>query len=318
MNTSNARNKLAAARFRAEACSRIRAFFAARDVLEVETPLLSRGASHDFHIDLFIVPIESEKSIRFLQTSPEPHMKRLLARGYPDIFQIGKAFRSGDIGSRHNPEFTMVEWYRREFSLKQMMEETAELCRLVVGPVPCVFTSYEEMFSTATGMNPMTASFEKLASHPVVSQRGLSGSDFPEASDVLNFLMSELVEPDLDPKVLTLVHGFPSILVSQALSDPEHPGTSLRFEVFGGGMELGNGYQELKDSAEYRRRFEGENRKRQAAGKPTPPLNEEWFADIGPQLPACSGVAIGLDRLIQTGFGAGSLGEILEFPWKNS
>ena len=182
-------------------------------------------------------------------------MKRLLARGYPDIFQIGKAFRLGDEGSKHNPEFTMVEWYRREFALQQMMEETAELCRLVVGPFPIVFSSYEEVFTRASGMNPFSTSFAKLTSHPLFSERGLTSTQFPESADVLNFLMSELVEPALDPKVLTVVHGFPAMLSSQALLDPANPAISLRFEVFGGGMELGNGYQELRDPREYRRRF---------------------------------------------------------------
>ena len=167
-------------------------------------------------------------------------------------------------------------------------------------------------------MNPFSSSFAKLTSHPIFSERGLTSGQFPELADVLNFLMSELVEPALDPKVLTVVHGFPAMLSSQALLDPENPEISLRFEVFGGGMELGNGYQELRDPKEYQRRFEAENRKRQVAGKTVPPLDEQWFMDMGLQLPACSGVAVGLDRLIQLGFGAKSLSEILEFPWKNS
>lgn len=312
------RNKIAAARFRAETFSRIRDFFAGRNVLEVETPLLSQGASHDFHIDLFTVPSASGQTPRFLQTSPEPHMKRMLARGYPDIFQISKAFRVEEKGCRHNPEFTLVEWYRLGFPLLKMMEETVELCRLVIGPRPAVHTSYTEAFSSATGLNPISAKREQLTSHPAVAAHGLTSGHFPEIADVLDFLMSEVVEPTFNAEVLTVIHGFPSVLPSQAMSDPEHPGTSLRFEVFGGGMELGNGYQELLNPREYRMRFKEENLKRMKAGKSVPPLDERWLSDIKDGLPPCSGVALGLDRLICMALGVNNIEAILEFPWEDS
>lgn len=315
------RSKIQAARYRADACARIRSFFAARSVLEVDTPLLSRGASHDFHLDLFLVPLSSEPFPRFLQTSPEPHMKRLLARGYPDIFQIGKAFRLEESGPRHNPEFTLIEWYRHGFSLRRMMEEAVELCVLIAGARTAAFVSYEKAFTQATGLSPFSANREELASHPAVAkqmQQGLRPEDFREVSDLLNFLMSEVVEPGFDPEIFTVVHGFPRVLSSQALPDPENPGASQRFEVFGGGMELGNGYEELRDSGEYRLRFEAENRKRQASGKPVPPLDDRWFKDIGDELPACSGVALGFDRLLQLGMRVASLDALLEFPWKES
>ncbi len=312
-------NKIAAARFRAKALSDIRAFFSARNVLEVETPLLSQGASHDFHIDLFSVPSEPVTGdMRFLQTSPEPHMKRLLARGYPDIFQISKAFRMGESGKKHNPEFSMIEWYRLDFSLLQMMAETVELCQTVVGPLPATYVSYGEAFLKATGLDPFSAGYELLVSHPTIAAHGLKVKDFAEAPDVLNFLMSEVVEPSLNPSILTIIHSFPLILSSQAQPDPQNPQASLRFEVFAGGMELGNGYQELRDIGEYRLRFERENAKRKAAGKPVPPLDERLFGDMQEGFPACSGVAVGLDRLIQLGMGLSRLNEVLEFPWEKS
>jgi len=251
-------------------------------------------------------------------------MKRLLARGYPDIFQISKAFRLEESGPRHNPEFTLIEWYRHGFALQRMMEETVELCRLIAGTRPIVFVSYEEAFSKATGLSPFLASQEQLASHPsIVKQlkQGLNPEVFSEIPDLLNFLMSEVVEASLDPEVFTVIHGFPRVLSSQALPDPKQPKASLRFEVFGGGMELGNGYEELQDSAEYRRRFEAENRKRLASGKPVPPLDSLWFkdmSDIGDTLPTCSGVAVGFDRLLQLGMKAANLDALLEFPWKES
>jgi elongation factor P--(R)-beta-lysine ligase len=245
-------------------------------------------------------------------------MKRMLARGYPDIFQICKAFRAEEKGCRHNPEFTLVEWYRLGFSLLKMMEETVELCRLIIGPRPEVRFSYTEAFSSATGLNPISAGKEQLTSHPAIAAHGLTPGHFPETADVLNFLMSEVVEPTFNPEVLTVIHGFPSVLPSQALPDPGHPGTSLRFEVFGGRMELGNGYQELINPGEYRRRFEAENRKRLKAGKLVPPLDERCFSDMRDGLPPCSGVALGLDRLICLALGENNIDAILEFPWEDS
>jgi lysyl-tRNA synthetase class 2 len=309
--------KIASARFRAEACARIRSFFSRHNVLEVETPLLSQGASHDCHIDLFSVPkAEAGETMRFLQTSPEPHMKRLLARGYPDIFQIGKAFRFGERGRLHNPEFTLLEWYRLGYSLRQMMEEAAEICRLVAGPRPTVFQSYSGVFVAATGLDPLAVPLEALTAHPMVAERGLTPGHFPDRGDILNFLMSEVAEPSLDPAVLTGVYAFPAELSSQALPDPDHPGTVLRFELFGGGMELGNGYQEIRDSEEYRRRFETENRRRGAQGKTVPLLDENFFRDLRNGLPPCSGTAVGLDRLLLWASGDSSVDTALEFPWE--
>ena len=245
-------------------------------------------------------------------------MKRMLARGYPDIFQICKAFRAEEEGRHHNPEFTMVEWYRKDFSLRQMMEETVAFCQVIAGALPIVFISYAEAFSKAVGLNPFSATREELLAHTAIARSGLALESFPHAADVLNFLMSEVVELAFDPGTLTVVHGFPQNLSSQALPDPNQPGASLRFEIFGGGMELGNGYQELQDVQEYRRRFEAENQKRQMAGKTVIPTDKDWFSDMEKGLPSCCGVALGLDRLILLATGGPNLSSILEFPWKNA
>jgi lysyl-tRNA synthetase class 2 len=243
--------RLRAARFRAEKLAALRAFFAARGVLEVETPLLSRGASHDFHIDVMTVDAgkgPGYEGPRYLQTSPEPHMKRLLARGWPDIYQICKSFRYEEAGRLHNPEFTMVEWYRRGWKLRRMMEETVEACSVVTGPRDAVYMLYVEAFEAATGMNPRLTPREKLLTHPVFAERGLGPEAFPEKADVLNFLMSEVVEPGFDPDKFTVIHHFPAELSSQAEPDQEEPFLVQRFEVYSGGMELGNGYTELIDA----------------------------------------------------------------------
>jgi len=318
VNTSNAQNNLDAVKFRAQALTRIRDFFAARNVLEVETPLLSQGASHDCHIDIFPVIVDSNASLRYLQSSPEPHMKRLLARGYPDIFQICKAFRLEEQGRIHNPEFTLLEWYRKGFSLRKMMEETVELCLLVAGSRPVVYATYSEVFLQATGLDPFSATREQLLTQSAIAKSGLDADHFSEIGDLLNFLMSEVVEPSFDPKALTVIHEFPLRLSSQALPSPSFPGAALRFEIFCGGMELGNGYEELRDPFEYRVRFEAENQKRQNAGKPFIPLQQAWFSDMESGLPPCSGMAIGLDRLILLGLGITDFAALLEFPWKNA
>lgn len=315
-------SKIHAARFRAEKLAALRAFFAERGVLEIEAPLLSRGASHDNHIGVFAVPDPRGQGApggtRYLQTSPEPHLKRLLARGYPDVYSIGKAFRPEESGGRHNPEFTVAEWYRRGFTLRKMIEETVSLCALVAGERESVFLSCFTAFSRATGMDPFKTRREDLLKHPVFAARGLAPESFPGRGDALNFLMSEVVEPEFDPAAFTVIHHFPAELSSQAEPDQEEPFAVQRFEVYAGGMELGNGYKELMDPAEYRVRFEAENRKRAASGKPVIPLHEEYFRDLAGGLPACAGVAVGFDRLLMLGLGATDITAVLEFPWEEA
>ncbi|HEX2613168.1 MAG TPA: EF-P lysine aminoacylase EpmA [Fibrobacteria bacterium] len=310
-------SKLNASRLRAEKLAAVRAFFAARGVLEIEAPLLSRGASHDAHIGAFEVP--AADSPRYLQTSPEPHLKRLLARGYPDVYSIAKSFRIEESGRLHNPEFTMVEWYRLGFKLRRMMEETVALCALVAGDREADFKLYVETFQAVTGLHPRKSTREQLLAHPVFAGRGWSSKDtaalFPEKTDVLNFLMSEVVEPGFDPAKFTVVHHFPIEMAAQAEPDQEEPFLAQRFEVYSGGMELANGYKELIDSREYRTRFEAENAKRVAAGKPVIPLHGGFFADLGAGLPACAGVAVGFDRLLMLALNTRDIRDVLEFPW---
>jgi lysyl-tRNA synthetase class 2 len=203
-----------------------------------------------------------------------------------------------------------------------MMEETVEVCALVAGARASVFFLYVEAFQAATGLHPRKATREQLLAHPIFAARALSHSDFPalfpEKADVLNFLMSEVVEPGFDPAVFTVVHHFPIELSSQAEPDQEEPFLAQRYEVYSGGMELGNGYKELIDVREYRARFEAENRKRGASGKPEIPLHAGFFEDLGGGLPACAGVAVGFDRLVMLGLGADDIAEVLEFPWENA
>ncbi len=313
-------SKIAASRLRAEKLAALRAFFAARGILEIEAPLLSRGASHDAHIGVIEVPFED--AARYLQTSPEPHLKRLLARGYPDVYSIAKAFRLDEAGARHNPEFTLIEWYRLGFKLRRMMEETVELCSLVAGPREADYRLYVETFREATGLHPRKSTRGELLAHPVFAERGLSPEEaprvFPEKTDALNFLMSEVVEPSFDPARFTVVHHFPIEMAAQAEPDQEEPFLAQRFEVYAGGMELANGYKELIDAREYRARFEAENAKRGGGGKPVVPLHGGFFADLGSGLPACAGVAVGFDRLLMLAAGTRDIRDVLEFPWNEA
>ena len=243
-------------------------------------------------------------------------MKRLLAQGFPDIYQLGKAFRLGDRGRVHNPEFTLLEWYRRGFSLRQMMAESVELISLITGYQSVLYRAYSEVFAEATGLDAVASSREEILTHPFFSQNAMNPKHFPLRGDALNYLMSELVEPRFDTLQITVLYGFPADLSSQALSDPDFPGTSLRFEIYGGGMELGNGYQEILDPQEYRRRFELENGKRDSLGKASIPLDERFFRDLNLGLPKCCGIALGLDRTLLWAMGGSLIDEVLTFPWE--
>lgn len=319
--------KIRAARFRADRLAALRAFFAERNVLEIEVPMLSRGASHDAHIGVFSVPdpAGAARETRYLQTSPEPHLKRLLAQGYPDVYALGEVFRVEENGGRHNSEFTMIEWYRLGYTLRRMMEETVAVCRLVADeasgrpPRDVVYRLYVETFVAATGLHPLRATREQLLAHPVFESRGFPAARnaelFPGKNDALDFLMSEVVEPAFDPDVFTVVHHFPIDMAFQAEPDQEEPFLAQRFEVYGGGMELANGYKELIDAREYRTRFEKENRRRADSGKPVIPLHDAFFRDLGAGLPACAGVAVGFDRLVMLGLGTTDIADVLMFPW---
>lgn len=317
------RPDLKAARFRAEALRKIRDFFRARGVLEVETPIASRGVSLDCHIDVFAARFHSGGFASgadagepfWLQTSPEPHMKRLLVAGFPDIWQASRAFRNGERGCVHNPEFTMLEWYRRDFSLSMLMEETEALCLLVAGPRPVLRKTYREAFSEALGADPLAIPAEEVARLPAVAEALPAGHVFASKADALDFAMSHVVELLFPKNALVTVHGFPIEQAMQSQPDPDDPRLARRFEVYGGGMELGNGYLELLDPGEYEIRFDEENRKRKAVGKPELPKDPRLLAALRQGLPPCAGVAVGLDRLLMAGLGAGDIGSVLNFPW---
>lgn len=284
--------------------SRLRAFLTARGYLEVETPILGPSAVPDRHLDS--VPAGGG----FLHTSPEFAMKRLLAAGSGPIFGIVKAFRAGETGVRHAVEFTIAEWYRLG-SLDGLLDEMDLLLGDVLGARPAERRTYRALFLAAVGVDPLAAPDERLLT--LAEAHGHPGRPDDRAA-ALDFLFSRLVEPDLGARDPTIVTRFPAPLAALARLSPDDPRTAERFEVFWRGLELANGYDELQDPREHRRRFRVENEARRRAGRPTAALDERLLAALEDSgLPRCSGVALGVDRLVMAASGASRLDEVMAF-----
>ena len=302
-------------RLRARLAARARAFFAARGVLEVETPLLAAAATAEPHLASLVVAGEPP---RYLQTSPEFHMKRLLAAGSGPIYQLGRAFRGGEAGRRHNPEFTLLEWYRPGLDHHRLMDEVEELLRALlperIGPAPAPRTAYGELFRRQLGVDPHRATAAEL--DRAIAAEDLSGPTFaPDDRDGrLQLLMALAVEPRL-PGGLVFVHEFPASQASLArVQRTEEGAVAERFEAFVDRVELANGFHELGDADEQRRRFAADLAGRRAAGLPEPPLDERLLAALEVGLPDCAGVALGFDRLVMLAAGAETIDEVLAFP----
>ncbi len=310
MNTN-----LKASQYRAEIYGKIREYFRGQKVLEVETPVLSRGSSVDCHIDVFSTDIsgagkKSEKL--FLQTSPEFFMKRMLCDGYPSIFQIGRVFRDGERGRMHNPEFSILEWYRKDFNYRNLMDETAEICFLVLGKSPVESKSYRDVFREQVQVDPVTCSDEELKE--CIASRGEDSTLHPLREDLLNFIFSRFIQPSLPERKLCFVYNYPMELASLARQDPDDRRLANRFEAFYNGIELCNGYEELADAGEYAARFTAENRKRKTMSKPELPVDKKLLESLKKGLPPCSGAALGLDRLLMLGLGVDDIRDVLVFP----
>lgn len=299
----------------------IRRFFADRQVLEVETPLLCGATGTDPQLHFFHSQLDFPPQTRdlFLQTSPEFAMKRLLAAGSGSIYQICKAFRNGEAGRYHNPEFTILEWYRVGFDMKQLMTEVGELLLSlfsVVRPglvVEC--SSYREVFNARTGLDPLV--FDLSGYRAFAAARGafeaneLCGGDH---SLWLDFIFSLYVQPALIGERVHLIHGYPAIQSSLARIDANDVRLSQRFEVFVDGVELGNGFFELTDADEQERRFDREIAYRSSHGLPRVNKDLRFLTALREGLPDCSGVALGLDRLLMLMTGCESIEQVLAFP----
>ena len=302
---------------RARVVAGVRDFFAARGVLEVETPLLgARGAMDPAIASLSTVGPDGR--VRWLQTSPEYAMKRLLAAGSGPIFQIARAFRAGEEGPRHNPEFTLLEWYRLDCDHHRLMDEVGDL---VVAALACPAprrVAYARAFRELAGIDVDGDPVEVLRER---SRRAGASDRTAAALDrdgCLDLLLTHLVQPELSRLAgarAVFLHDYPAsqAALARVASAPEG-GRAERFELFVDGLELANGYHELTDPAEQRRRFEKEAARRRDAGLPAMEIDERLIAALAHGLPPCSGVALGLDRLVMLALGLASIDDAIAFP----
>lgn len=306
---------------RAALLARTRAFFASRSVLEVDTPVLVNAAVTDVHIHSARVQLEQRSPGYFLHTSPEYAMKRLLAAGVGDIYQICHVVRAGEHGRLHNPEFTLIEWYRVGFSLESLMDEVEALVRELLGAAlegrTAERLSYCDAFRRALRLDPLTAGLEDLAR--LTRTLGYRPQHEAAAATIdrdeqLELLMGALVGPALGRGTLTFVHRYPASQAALAQLDPHDSRLALRFELYCEGVELANGFQELASAIEQRARFEHDLRERSRRGLPQPQMDERLLAALAAGLPACAGVALGFDRLVMLATGAPRIDEVLWTP----
>lgn len=309
---------LEALRQRASILAAIRGFFADRGVLEVDTPWLVAAGAMDPNLHSLSVAYDGPGAPpggRFwLQTSPEHAMKRLLAAGAGSIYQITHAFRAGERGRLHNPEFTLLEWYRLGWDHHALMDEVADLVRLLLGDCAVERLTYAEAFYSHLGVDPLEAPRRVLEAR--ASELGL-GRDALAAlgrDALLDLLLSHRVAPALGCGRLTFVYDFPASQAALARLRPDDPRVAERFELFSAGIELANGYHELTDAAEQRRRFDRERTLRAHLGLAPVEVDARLLSALAAGLPACAGVAVGLDRLVMRVLGAGHLDEVLAFP----
>jgi len=306
---------LAALRRRAELLARVRAFFAARGVLEVETPALSAAGVSDLALESLTATARSlgPKPL-YLHTSPEYAMKRLLAAGSGDIYQLCRVFRDGELGRWHQPEFTLLEWYRVGFDDARLMDEVDELLRAVLADGRTAWRTvrvrYSDALEHALGVDASVAP-ERVSAR--LAERGVDVPRNLEPDALLDLAFASVVVPSFAPDALTFVCDYPATQAALARLKPGPPIVAARFEVFARGIELGNGFHELTDAAEQRRRFERELAARRRAGRNVPPLDEELLAALERGLPDCAGVAIGVDRLVALALGADGLAPALSF-----
>ncbi len=300
-------------RERARKLNEARLFFAERNILEVDCCALNPCAAIDTHIDVIDAAITSYQK-GFLHTSPEYAMKRLLCRGIGDIYFLGHVFRQGDIGRLHNPEFTMVEWYRTEMPFSAMIEETCDFLRLFLGSLPSRSIGYREALLQYAGIDIRSASLNDLQK---ASQRfSIEGSLHWSLETYIHCLLTHAVEPHLGRGELTVFTEYPPEEAALArVVEKEGHFVAQRFEIYCEGIELANGYCELGHSIELRRRFTEQNTIRKSLGKATYPLDESFLTAMENNFPECCGVSVGFDRALMLQLKAQAISEVLPFAW---
>jgi lysyl-tRNA synthetase class 2 len=304
-------------RRRAELLSGLRKFFSEAGVSEVDVPVLGRSTVTDNNIDSITAVTFGGSG--YLQTSPEYFMKRLLAAGSGDIYCLGKAFRNGEAGQRHNPEFTLLEWYRCGWGEHQLMDELADLMSQIYrasgqSPLAVHRGSYADYFAQVLAVDPHTASLHQLQQLAVAAASDSWAGE--SRANCLDLLFSVQVEPQL-PQGLLFVYDYPACQAALAQTTTNDQGqlVSRRFEVFVNGMELANGYFELIDSVEQGQRFAEDLKARSAANKPVVEVDNHFMDALAQGLPSCAGVALGVDRLLMQLQGAESIAQVMPFSW---
>lgn len=302
---------------RAAALAQVRDFFTSRNVLEVDTPALSAAASTDPNLHSLETRLACQPGAAwYLQTSPEFAMKRLLAEGSGDIFQIARVFRDGEIGAHHQPEFTLIEWYRVGWDEHRLIDEVIELITQLIPDQRltshCDRISYCDAFEQYCGLDPLTADSQQL-----LKTAAKHGLDVPKQNndrdELLDLMLATLVAPHLGQAGPTVVFNFPAAQAALAELQPQDPRVAARFEVFLQGIELANGFRELVDPDEQRQRFDAELKLRQQRGLPQVPIDEALIAALK-SLPPCSGVALGFDRLLMLARGSAHINAVLPLP----
>lgn len=306
-------------RLRAQLNALIRKFFSERNVLEVETPILSAAGNTDANIESFqlqfIGPKSAGQSQRWLRTSPEFALKRMVAAGVGDCYELGKVFRNGEAGRKHNPEFTMLEWYRVGWTHHQLMDECAELIKealhLAGRRATVRDTSFRQLYHESFGFDPLVASEDELRAPLAVfdiNPEGLVREDW------LDLLMTHLIEPSIPGNRILIVYDYPASQCALAKIRPGDVPVAERFEVYVGPLELANGYHELNDASEQRERFGRDLGIRQKRAAVQPPVDERLLAAL-PKLPNCAGVALGIDRLMMAMLGSDRVADVVAFPF---
>lgn len=317
---------LDALRLRARLYATIRAFFVDRAVLEVETPVLSVAGNTDANIASFSLEFSGRTEVtsrtRWLRTSPEFPLKRLLAAGVGDCYELGRVFRDGEAGGRHNPEFTMLEWYRVDWDHLRLIDETVALVRaslaLVGRDAAVTITTFRDLYFERIGIDPFAAddaTLQAALGDVRIDPHGLTRDDW------LDLLMTHRLQPMLDHQGILVVHDWPASQCALArirAGQGDAPDVAERFELYLGPLELANGYHELTDAAEQRTRFERDLALRATRGSVRPPLDECLLAAMSNGLPACAGVALGIERLLMAMLDTERIADVLAFDFAHA
>jgi lysyl-tRNA synthetase class 2 len=309
-----------AIRLRARLNAAIRGFFARRDVLEVETPVLSQAGNTEPNIASFSLEFSGRTNgaprTRWLRTSPEYALKRLLAAGIGDCYELGRVFRDGEAGGRHNPEFTMLEWYRVGWDHQRLIDEVAELINAALALVDRHATleriAWRDLYRERLAIDPVTANdgeLQRALGDVRIDPQGLTRDDW------LDLLLTHRLQPGFADDTMLAVFDYPASQAALARLRPGDPPLAERFELYLGPLELAKGYHELIDPAVQRARFERDVSMREARGGVAPPIDERLLSAMRSGLPPCAGVALGIDRLLMAMLGSTRIADVLAFPF---